>query len=57
MQTGTGISGIANPITPDPNIDKDKTSISNEEYLLNDNAKPISTALSREFDIDAVVDY
>lgn len=57
VQTGTGVSGIANPITPDPNIDKDKTSISNEEYLLNDSAKPISTSLSREFDIDAIVDY
>ncbi len=43
VQTGTGVSGIANPIPPDPNIDKDKTSIGKEEYLLNDNAKPIPT--------------
>lgn len=53
VQTGTGVSGTANPITPDPNIDKDKTSISNEEYLLNENAKPLNS----QFDIDAVVDY
>ncbi|MCE3267803.1 MAG: hypothetical protein K0R49_55 [Burkholderiales bacterium] len=54
VQTGSGISGAAtSPIAPDPNIDKDKTSIQNEEYLLNNSAKPISS----EFDIDAIVDY
>ncbi|MFN8770049.1 MAG: hypothetical protein ACK5Z5_02700 [Neisseriaceae bacterium] len=41
VKAGTDDSGKASPITPDPNISKDKTSISNEEYLLNNNAKPI----------------
>ncbi|MDQ5920954.1 MAG: hypothetical protein QG673_1010 [Pseudomonadota bacterium] len=41
VETGGGISGIANPIEPDTNIAADKTSISNEEYLLNDKAKPV----------------
>ncbi|MBP9741919.1 MAG: hypothetical protein KBD37_01025 [Burkholderiales bacterium] len=41
VQTGGGISGIASPIEPDPNIAQDKSSISNEEYLLNGKAKPV----------------
>ncbi len=53
VQTGGGISGIANPIKPDPNMGKDKASISNEEYLLNDNAKPINSSL----DIDVAIDF
>lgn len=53
VQIGGGVSGTANPIKPDPNIDKDKTSISNEEYLLNDNAKSINS----ELDIDAITDF
>lgn len=43
VQTGQGVSGVPNPLIPDPNISKDKASIKNEEYLLNNNAKPISS--------------
>jgi hypothetical protein len=42
VKAGTDDSGKASPITPDPNISKDKTSINNEEYLLNNKAKPIN---------------
>jgi hypothetical protein len=41
VKAGNDDTDKANPITPDPNISKDKISISNEEYLLNKNAKPI----------------
>lgn len=43
VETGSGISGIANPIASDPNIAKDKSSINNQDYLLNTNAKPTDT--------------
>jgi len=40
VQSGTDVSGIPNPIIPDENIAKDKKSIKDEEFLLNNRAKP-----------------
>lgn len=55
VKAGTDISGIANPITPDPNITKDKTSISNEEYLLNANAKQMTNNMDNMSAVDTRV--
>ena len=54
VQSGTDISGIPNPIMPDPNIAKDKKSIKDEEYLINDRAKPTVTD---ERDIEFNTDF